>query len=158
MKFCGACERELPRESFSGKQWRIRKSLRRCGECVAAGNELVLFTRGRERSADDECPICSQWLPLDSGESMLHTCCMKTVCKGCDLVARRRGIDDKCPFCRTHVADSDEEHLEMIQKRVKANDPEAILDLGFATEMVTTDWKRICQGLWSYLNEQQSLV
>ena len=132
MKICGACERELPRESFSGKQWRLRKSLRRCGECVAAGNELVLFTKGRERSADDECPICSRLLPLDSGESMLHTCCMKRVCNGCHLEADKRGMDDKCPFCRTPPPDSDEAQIARIQKRVKANDPEGIYNLAIS--------------------------
>ena len=130
MKICGACERKLPRESFSGKQWRIRKSLRRCGECVAAGNELALFTKGRVRSADDECPICSLLLPLDEDESSLYTCCMKTVCNGCDLEAEKRGMDDNCPFCRTPPPESDEAQLAQIQKRVKANDPEAIFHLG----------------------------
>ena len=131
MKICGACEKELPKESFSGKQWKLRKSMRRCRGCVAAGKELVLFAKGRERSADDECPICSRLLPLNRGETMLHTCCMKRVCNGCDLEADKRGMDDKCPFCRTPVPDSDEAILEMIQKRVTAGDPEAITYLGY---------------------------
>ena len=107
-----------------------QEELRRCNGCVAAGNELALLTKGRERSAGDECPICSRLLPLSDSESTLHTCCMKTVCDGCDLVTRKRGMNDKCSFCRTPVADSDEKHLERIQKRVKANDPEAIRHLG----------------------------
>lgn len=130
MKICGACERELPRESFSGKQWRIRKSLRRCIECVAAGNELALFTKGRVRSEDDECPICSMLLPIADNETLLHSCCMKTVCIGCQVAARKRGMGDKCPFCRTPLTRSDEVQIARIQKRVKANDPEAIHHLG----------------------------
>ena len=97
---------------------------------MAAGNELVLFTKGRERSADDECPICSRLLPLEKNESTLFTCCMKTVCNGCNLEAEKRGMDDKCPFCRTPPPESDEAQLAQIQKRVKANDPEAIFHLG----------------------------
>ena len=136
MKICGACEEELPREAFSGKQWRLRKSLRRCGECVAAGNELVLFTQGRERSADDECPICSLPLPIVSwdsyyDESSMHTCCMKIVCRGCDLAAQKRGgMGHNCPFCRTPFPESDEEIHAMITKRVKSGDPKAIHHLG----------------------------
>ena len=133
MKICGACERELPRESFSGKQWWLRKSLRRCGECVAAGNELVLFTKGRERAADDECPICSRWFPVTNWEqdkeSTLYTCCMKTVCYGCSFTAKKRGING-CLFCRTATPETDEKKLSQIQKRAKANDPEAIHWLG----------------------------
>ena len=131
MKICGACEKELPKESFSGKQWKLRSSMRRCKCCVAAGNELVLFTKGRERPADDECPICSRLLPLDGMESSMYTCCMKSLCNGCHLEADKRGMIENCPFCRTPPPDSDEAQIERIQDRVKANDPEAILDLGF---------------------------
>ena len=126
MKICGACERDLPRESFSGKQWRIRKSLRRCAECVAAGNELVLFTKGRERSEDDECPICSRLLPLEDDETLLRTCCMKIICMGCD----HAGMFDDCPFCRAPRPDSYEEEFPRIQKRVDIGDPVAIHHLG----------------------------
>ena len=62
---CGACERELPDDSYSGEQRVLRQSIRRCEECVAAGNELVLMKKGRTRSEDDDCPICSLPLPLD---------------------------------------------------------------------------------------------
>ena len=102
-----------------------------CKCCVAAGNELVLFTKGRERPADDECPICSRLLPLDGMESSMYTCCMKSLCNGCHLEADKRGMIENCPFCRTPPPDSDEAQIERIQDRVKANDPEAILDLGF---------------------------
>ena len=127
MKICGACERDLPRESFSGKQWRIRKSLRRCAECVAAGNELVLFTKGRERSEDDECPICSRLLPLEDDETVLQSCCMKTICTGCAYQTR---MSDDCPFCRAPRPETYEERVQRIQKRVDIGDPEAIYHLG----------------------------
>ena len=132
MKICGACEKELPKESFSGKQWKLRRSMRRCRSCVAAGNELVLFTKGRARSSDDDCPICSRLLPLARGETTLFTCCMKTVCNGCNHEAYKRGMDDNCPFCRTDMLDEDDDEaqLERIQNRVNANDPEAIYKLG----------------------------
>ena len=142
MKICGACEKELPRESFSGKQWKLRRSIRRCASCVAAGNELVLFTKGRKRSEDDECPVCSRLLPLEGeleGESSLLPCCMKTVCHGCLHIVVRRGMLN-CPFCRTPLPskDSEREVLSMIQTRVRADDPVAIHLLG------------ICYGNGSY--------
>ena len=132
MKICGACEKELPKESFSGKQWKLRSSMRRCKCCVAAGNELVLFTKGRERPADDECPICSRLLPLDGMESSMYTCCMKSLCNGCHLEADKRGMIENCPFCRTPPPDSDEAQIARIQKRVKANDPEGIYNLAIS--------------------------
>ena len=61
---CGACERDLPEASYSQEQGRLRQSVRRCEECVAEGNQLVLMKKGRTRSEDDECPICNLLLPL----------------------------------------------------------------------------------------------
>ena len=127
MKICGACERDLPREAFSGKQWKLRKSLRRCAECVAAGNELVLFTKGRKRSEDDECPICSRLLPLQDDETLLRTCCMKIICISCH---DRAGMTDDCPFCRAPRPVSYEDEFPTIQKRVNIGDPVAICHLG----------------------------
>ena len=83
MKICGACVRELPDDSFSERQLGLRQSSRRCEECVAAGNQLVLMRKGRTRSEGDDCPICQLLLPLDPKQSMFHECCMKLVCKGC---------------------------------------------------------------------------
>ena len=139
MKICGACERDLPREAFSGKQWRLRKSLRRCAECVAVGNELVLFTKGRERSEDDECPICSRLLPLQGDETALRTCCLKVVCIGCD---HRAGMPDDCPFCRAPAPDTHEERVQRIQKRVDIGDPVAIYFLGDCFLMGTNGFEK----------------
>ena len=36
----------------------------------------------------------------------------------------------KCPFCRVPTANSDEEYVERLNKRVEANDPIAIHKLG----------------------------
>ena len=128
MKICGACERELPDGSYSEDQRVRRQSIRRCEECVAAGNQLVLVKKGRKRSEEDDCPICSLPLPLDFDESMFQVCCMKKVCSGCILAARKRGMRD-CPFCRAPTPD-DSQVLAMIRKRVDAGDPAAIFNLG----------------------------
>ncbi|EJK66638.1 hypothetical protein THAOC_12427 [Thalassiosira oceanica] len=128
MKICGACEREMPDGSYSEEQRAQRQSSRRCEECVAAGNELVLMKKGRTRSEADDCPICQSPLPLDKKQSVFKPCCMKRVCKGCLLAARKRGMRD-CPFCRTPTPD-ESQTLAMVRKRVAAGDPVAICVLG----------------------------
>ena len=125
---CGACERELPDDSFSEEQRGMRQSSRQCEECVAAGNQLVLMKKGRKRSEEDDCPICQLPLPLGVEQSTFRTCCMKKVCNGCILAARKRGMWD-CPFCRTTVPDVSHV-LATIKKRVDNGDPVAIYYLG----------------------------
>ena len=128
MKICGACDRELPDGSYSDDQRGLRQSSRRCEECVVTGNELVLMKKGRTRSEEDDCPICSLPLPLDKRQSLFKLCCMKEVCNGCILAARKRGMRD-CPFCRA-PAPNKSQTLVMIQKRVDVGDPVAIYHLG----------------------------
>ncbi|EJK54913.1 hypothetical protein THAOC_25415 [Thalassiosira oceanica] len=133
MKICGACVRALPDGSYNEEQRARRQSIRRCEECVVAGNQLVLMKEGRSRSEGDDCPICQLPLPLDVNQSMFKVCCMKRVCNGCILAARKRGMDD-CPFCRTPTPTTDSQILAMIQKRVLAGDPVAIYFLGTKNE------------------------
>jgi len=42
MKICAACFKELPKEKFSKKQWKLHQHERRCIECIDAGKEIVL--------------------------------------------------------------------------------------------------------------------
>ena len=132
MKICGACVRELPDDSFSEEQRGLRQSSRRCGECAASGNQLVIMKKGRKRSEEDDCPICQRPLPLDWEQSIFHPCCLKKVCKGCNFAAEKRGMED-CPFCRTPTPKK-EQSLAMAQKRVDADDPMAIFHLGVQYE------------------------
>ncbi|EJK71169.1 hypothetical protein THAOC_07417 [Thalassiosira oceanica] len=130
MKICGACVRELPDGSFSVEQRARRQSIRRCEECVAAGNQLVLMKKGRTRSEGDDCPICQLPLPLDAKQWMFKSCCMKRVCNGCafNFEAIKRGMRD-CPFCRATMPE-ESQALAMVQSRVDAGDPVAIYFLG----------------------------
>ncbi|EJK55800.1 hypothetical protein THAOC_24427 [Thalassiosira oceanica] len=59
----------------------------------------------------------------------MNACCMKLVCKGCSLAARRRGMYDRCPFCRALRPANKASELAMIQKRVSKGDAEAINNL-----------------------------
>ena len=128
---CGACERTLPEGAYNGEQRRLRQSIRRCEECIDAGNQLVLMRKGRTRLEEDECPICNLLLPLDLEQYSFQICCMKKVCNGCFVAALVRGILD-CPFCRTSEPEGNSQALAMVQKRIDAGDPLAIYFLGAA--------------------------
>ena len=100
---------------------------------MAAGKELVLMKKGRTRSEEDDCPICSLPLPLVRRQSMFKVCCMKKVCNGCILASRKRGMRD-CPFCRAPPSRTDSQILARVRKRVDKGDPVAIFNLGFQYE------------------------
>ena len=122
--FCGACELLLPDDAFSVEQRGLRRSIRRCIACVAAGNQLVLMTRGTTRE-DDICPVCQSVLPIEVSESMTQPCCMNLVCNGCLLSSIRYGIRN-CPLCRTAFPTNESQVNAMVQKRIAAGDPMAI--------------------------------
>ena len=90
-----------------------------------------LMASGHERPEEDRCPICSDLIELPlSKHSKINICCMKRLCNGCILVARRRGVYDTCPFCRTPFTYDEASRLAKIQKRVDKGDAEAIYFLG----------------------------
>ncbi|EJK53184.1 hypothetical protein THAOC_27435 [Thalassiosira oceanica] len=128
--FCGACERVLPDDAFDEEQRRRRQSVRRCEDCVAAGNELVLMKRGTARDEEDVCSVCQLPLPIAMRESMLQPCCMKRVCNGCILSAKKCGIiKNGCPLCRAPIA-KEREGLAMVIKWAAVLDPVAVCFLG----------------------------
>ena len=89
-----------------------------------------------------------------------NPCCMKTICNGCDLAARQRGIYQRCTFCRTAFPADDASKLAMVQKRVNKGDAEAIKVLGeqyFYGELgLTKDVPRAIE-LWTEAAELGSL-
>ncbi|EJK54385.1 hypothetical protein THAOC_25992 [Thalassiosira oceanica] len=96
----------------------------------SAERNLRLMASGHERQEDDRCPICFDLTELPmSKHSKINVCCMKRICNGCDLAARRRGLRG-CPFCRTPHPHDDASALVMVQKRVSKGDSEAIAYLG----------------------------
>ena len=125
---CGACERELPEGAYSGEQRGRRQSIRRCEECVAAGNQLVLMKKGRTRSEEDECPICNLPLPLDVRQSMLQAVLHEVGVQWLHFGSSQTRHDG-LSFLPGTTPD-DEPSLAMIQKRVDAGDPMAIYHLG----------------------------
>jgi len=113
-------------------------------------NKMINATSNCERLADEkhdielfkeppqlygDCPICFERMPtLDSGWRY-HACCGKVICSGCIHAPRydnqgNKVDNEKCPFCRTSYPTSDEEMIERLKKRVEAEDPIAIYNLG----------------------------
>ena len=82
-----------------------------------------------------DCPICFERIPTLHTGSKYKTCCGKVICSGCvhAPVYDNQGnkvAEKKCPFCRTPKHKSVEEANERREKRVEADDPIAIYNLG----------------------------
>ena len=107
-----------------------------CKERAAELKDDKLFSQGTERAEEDFCPLCQLAIPMPSGndgrrQCIFYLCCLKMVCEGCGFAAKKRGMLG-CPFCRTPIEGNDVKSVGMIQKRVAAKDPVAIVHLGFA--------------------------
>eukprot|EP00986_Skeletonema_menzelii_P014644 scaffold9868_cov119-Skeletonema_menzelii.AAC.3 len=81
-----------------------------------------------------DCPICLLPLPVGPGKWMLNSCCSKRICIGCDYTNKLREVEQrlqqKCPFCREPIRKTDEEIEQDEMKRVQANDPIALCQMG----------------------------
>ena len=109
---------------------RIKKELDKRGGELDIGSELDLSPLS-DLPPREECPICMHALPL---HPMLHTyfnCCGKTICSGCTFQHMMKSGEqgDACAFCRTTTAESDEEELARLSKRIERNDPHAMRNL-----------------------------
>ena len=109
------------------------KHKRECKQRVAELRDEVLFKQPESTHLGD-CPICCLPLSIDSEKSPLAPCCSKRICDGCNLANQLRELEGrlqlKCPFCREVVPRSAEELIEKRMKRVEANDPVAMCDMG----------------------------
>ena len=109
MKICAACHQDLPKESYSKKQWKLDKYHRRCKVCTANNREVQQTPKQKlvtlldsiclddnidtKRISDKElfkqppqkedCPICFLRLPCLCSGSKYMSCCGKIVCSGC---------------------------------------------------------------------------
>ena len=87
-----------------------------------------------EISYPGDCPICCLPLSLDKTKSSLTSCCCKLICNGCNYANQKREfelkLERKCPFCRTPTIKTEEESKINFMKRVEANDPIAMVQIG----------------------------
>jgi len=113
-----------------------KKHKKDCEEHVRLATKLhdeKLFKQPPSEFGD--CPICFLRLPyLPSGRTY-KTCCGKMMCNGCAHapVYDNQGnevAERSCPFCRTLHPHTKEESIERTKKRVEAEDPIAIRNLG----------------------------
>ncbi len=104
-----------------------------CKKRVAEICDDKLFTQPDE-SYLGECPICCLPLPLDKTKSSIYSCCCKLICIGCeyanDLREIEQGLGHKCPYCREPLPENQEEMDQNYMKRIKANDPVALCQVG----------------------------
>ena len=101
-------------------------------ECKKRRTELhdkKLFTHPNG-SHEGECPLCFLPMPLDKSKSSFHSCCSESICQGCEYAERKSNGGDRCPFCREPAPKDDEECNKRKMKRIKANDPAALCNMG----------------------------
>ncbi len=117
VKYCGDKCQENHREQHE-----------ECNKRKALLHDRKLFTQPDETHLE-ECPLCFLPLPIDPRKSGFYSCCSQYICMGCAHANRKSNINDnRCPFCRESV--NDEENRKRNMKRVKANDPAAMKEMG----------------------------
>jgi len=101
---------------------------RACKERATELRDEILF-RQPESSYLGDCPIC--FLPI-AVEFFVQSCCSKMICDGCSYANARRETKERqtCPFCRHPVPRLKEEIDKNNNKRVAANDPIALMQMG----------------------------
>ena len=114
------------------------KHKKECNKRAAELKDELLFKQPQSSHFGD-CPLCCVPLSLDKEKSAMYTCCSKHICQGCDLTNQFRELDGrlqrKCPFCRKDLPKTQDESTERLMKRVEANDPVAIRELGVTRAM-----------------------
>ena len=109
------------------------KHKKECKKRAAELRDEILFKQP-ESSYLGDCPICCLPLSIDPEQFGTMSCCVQTICVGCNYANQKREIElrleSTCPFCRHPMAVSEEETKICLMKRVKANDPVAMTQIG----------------------------
>ncbi len=102
-------------------------------QVAAEIRDKELFRQPDESHLGD-CLICFLPLPIDEIKSIMMPCCCKWICEGCSHANKKRekeqGLEHKCPYCREPAPENQEEAEKILVKRVKANDPMALFEMG----------------------------
>jgi len=132
LKKCNACKSVRYCGVQCQKNHRQRHK-RACKKRAAELRDEILFKQ-LESSHLGDCPICCLPLSIDEKKSTMMACCSKLICLGCNYANRMRELEGKlqhsCPFCRHPRAKSQKEADLDMMKRVEANDPIAICQMG----------------------------
>jgi len=109
------------------------KHKKECERFVAELHDEKLF---KQPPPNEDCPICFLRIPtLHPTGSSYYECCGKVLCSGCSYAPLyddqgNRVDNQKCPFCRLLTPDSVEENVQRYKKRIEADDPIAMYNLG----------------------------
>jgi len=137
LKKCGACNLVVYCGVKCQRKHRPHHK-RACKKRVAELREEILF-RQPESSHLGDCHICFLPLPIDRRNSMIMPCCSNLICNGCGYANMTRvmeqSLEQRCLFCRHPAGKTKEVWKEEFDKsrmkRVEANDPAAIREVGF---------------------------
>jgi len=104
-----------------------------CKKRVAELRDEFLFVQPESTYLGD-CPICFLPLAIDASKCAFMTCCSKVICDGCDYAndirERNPSMKHTCPFCRHPLPTTKAEVDANKMKRVDANDPAAMREMG----------------------------
>ena len=131
---CNKCKKATYCNAACKKKHR-HKHKKQCEEHVRLAVEKHDQELFKQPPVAEDCPICFLRIPSLHPGYRYRTCCGKVICSGCihSPVYDGQGNEvdnEKCPFCRLPTPNTDEEAKERLKKRVEAEDPNAIFNLG----------------------------
>ena len=132
LKTCTACK-SVRYCSVNCQKKHRPKHKKACKRRAAELRDEILFKQP-ESSSKGDCPICCIPLQLDYSKSFMNSCCCKFICSGCHYANLMREheqkLQHKCAFCRSPTLTSEEGNKINCMKRVEANDPVAMWQMG----------------------------
>eukprot|EP00984_Skeletonema_dohrnii_P029170 scaffold19562_cov128-Skeletonema_dohrnii-CCMP3373.AAC.2 len=136
LKKCDACDL-VQYCSDNCKQDHRSQHEQSCKKRAAELREELLF-RQPESTHVGDCPICCLPLSINGKRCTVMSCCSKWICDGCDYANLLRQLSENlqvtCLFCRHRVPTTHKELEANALKRIAANDPVAMTQLGFTRE------------------------
>mmetsp|Transcript_26106 Transcript_26106/g.38329 ORF Transcript_26106/g.38329 Transcript_26106/m.38329 type:complete len:318 (+) Transcript_26106:61-1014(+) len=104
-----------------------------CKKRAADMRDEILFKQP-ESSHMGDCQICCLPHSIDHKKSSLSACCTKMICNGCLFFnlkrERKEKLESKCVFCRKKSFLTGKESELLFNKRIEANDPNALRQMG----------------------------
>jgi len=135
-KYCNAvCKKVHKKKHKKDCEECIRLATEKHNEELRIAAELHDEQLFKQSPPKEDCPICFLRIPILQTGSTYYSCCGKIICNGCAHapVYDNQGneVDNKkCPFCRTPFYESEEEMIKQERKRMEADDPLAVYNLG----------------------------
>ena len=131
LKACTACKLVKYCNATCQKEHRPMQK-NECKKRAAELHDEALFKQPTPAFYLEDCPICMLPLPFE-GETTYQPCCGQLICNGC-VYAVNSEVDSTdqslCPFCRAPAVISSEQRIKRINKRMEADDAQAIHTLG----------------------------